>query len=57
VLFNFGEKGADKRYKNDYFLKGFCFEIIPKYLKNYIKIVKNNKELKEELNAFRKKLQ
>ena len=47
---------ADKRYKNDYFLQDFYYEIIPKYLKPYIKIVKNNYGLKEELNKFKKKL-
>ncbi len=46
---------ADKRYKNDYFLQDFYYEIIPKYLKPYIKIVGNNQGLKEELNKFQKK--
>ena len=48
---------ADKRYKNDYFLQDFYYEIIPKYLKPYIKIVKNNQGLKDELSKFKEKLQ
>jgi len=47
---------ADKRYKNDYFLQDFYYEIIPKYFKPYIKIVKNNQELKKELSEFWEKL-
>jgi len=46
---------ADKRYRRDYFLQDFYFETLPQYLKPYIKVVKNNSELKKEISNFWKK--
>ncbi len=43
---------ADRRYKNDFFLQGFYYEIIPDYLKPYIKVVRNNQELGKEIEGF-----
>ncbi len=46
---------ADKRYRNDYFLQDFYYKTLPEYLRPYIKIVRNNHELKECLQSFWKK--
>ena len=43
---------ADKRYKTDYFLQNFYFEILPEYLKPYVKIARNNAELEEKVSGF-----
>ena len=47
---------ADKRYRKDYFLHDFYFEILPEYLKPYIKLVRNNSELKDCVQDFWKKV-
>lgn len=46
---------ADNRYKHDYYLGDFYYSIIPEYLKQYIRVVNNNSELKKEILSFWKK--
>jgi len=46
---------ADSRYWRDFFLRGFYYKSIPDYFKPYIKIVKNNEELKQQMRRFWKK--
>lgn len=46
---------ADNRYKQDYFLGDFYYKTIPDYIKPYTKTVKNNQELKKEIQEFWKK--
>lgn len=43
---------ADKRYRQDYFLHNFYFEILPEYFRPYVKLVRNNRELKDCLQGF-----
>jgi len=46
---------ADKRYRQDFFLNEFYYEILPDYFKPYAKFVGNNQGLKAELSEFWKK--
>jgi Rad3-related DNA helicase len=43
---------ADKRYRQDYFLHGFYFEILPEYFRPYVRLVRNNRELKDCFQGF-----